>query len=559
MLRIVTVEIRVLGPIEVRTAAGVVTAGEFRSKKSQRVFEVLALAGGQTVTKDGLIDTLWRRRAPVSPAATVEVAVSLLRSTLDRIGAAGVVLTEPGGYRLDPGSVTIDVLEFDRALVAAERLDDVARVELLRGALMSVRGTLLEDEPALDWLAPHRDRARRRVELARLMLGRSALACGDDTSALEIAELAWTAADVVLEDAYAIGAQALVAQGRRSQAVALLAEADARLARERSTTAGPALLAVRQQLERPFELRGGAAPVTIGDELRGVPWPLPFLGRAEVVARVDAAVRAVRSTPSEPAARVAGEWLHLTGRRGMGKSRTLEQIEDHLHRTYPRVTVHRLACHEGDSVVGSLLVARLARSSGVAEAPVDGELFRRLAAHFDAAGATVVLVDDVDRADSASLAVMRSLVASGGAASLVVVTTGGEVPDGADAVPLPLLTAEELAIVGGEAVWRATAGHPTVLSVCARAASTGGVLDVGGTQDLGALVGEMGPIVTQVVRLAARSMDPPRVEDVSALMFIAPVEVAGAVDALVEAGFASVTHDGGIEITLPLLRALFLH
>jgi DNA-binding SARP family transcriptional activator len=558
MLRHVTVEIRLLGPIEVRTTVGAVTARDFRSKKSRRVLEVLALAGGQTVTKDTLIDTLWRKRLPASPAATVEVAVSLLRSVLDRIDAAGVVLTEPGGYRLDPAAVTIDVLEFDRAVVSAERNTDEERVAALGRALATVRGALLEDEPALDWVAPHRDRARRRVELARLMLGHSALARGDDTLAWEVAEAAWTAADVVLEDAYAIGALALLGQGRRSQAAALLGEAEERLARERSTTPGPALLAVRERLERPFELHGATGVIDLPPALLGLPWPVPFLGRAEVLAEVDAVVRdAARGAGAREPGDVTDAWLHLLGTRGMGKTRTLEHLERHLRISSQGVVVYRLQCGVDDAGVESLLAARLARLVGVRDVVVDAGLFVRLATSFEAIGPAVLLLDDLHLADAESRSVLRALVTAGGASTLAMVSAGGAAPSGARSVRLGLLTVDELAAVGDEEVWRATGGHPLALAACARAALAAGRLDEGGTQDLRSIVGEMGPIAAQVVSLAAHAGGQLTVEDVNLLTGVDPSAVDAAVIDLAAAGVVVRRVDGAFEVESSLFRAIF--
>ncbi len=553
MLRPVTVEIRLLGPLEVRAtpaaaarkgvdhATAVVTATDFRSKKSMRVLEVLALAGGQTVTKDALVDTLWRQRTPTHPAATVEVAVSLLRSTLDRIGVASAVLTEPGGYRLDPGSVTIDLLAFDHAVVTAERLPDHERLAVLRDALGSVRGALLENEPPLDWLAAHRDRARRRVELARLMLARTALDCAEPELAFQVAEAAWTDAAVVLEDAYALGAQALLAQGRRSQAAALLALVDERLDRERATTAGPSLLAVRQQLERPFELHGSRSPIRLDPSLQVPVWPVPFLGRTGVL-------DTITQRMGERA------WFHLVGGRGLGKSRVLDEVEARGRST---VMTYRVQCAAGDEAVPSLLAARIARVVGRRDTEVDAALFLRVAESFDSIGPTLLLVDDLHRADPASVAVVRALVSAGGATSLTVVSAGGPAPDAATPLTLERLTPDEVAPVAGAAVWRATAGHPLALVTCARATRSGGVVDDGGTRDLREIVGELGPIPAVVVSLASQAAGAVDAADVSALTEIPVDDVRQAMTELVASGVAVEAGTDAIVVESPLFRAVF--
>ncbi|GAA2810536.1 AfsR/SARP family transcriptional regulator [Kribbella solani] len=78
---------------------------------------VLALAGGATVSTDRLMFALWDEDLPERPLATLQTIVSRLRS---RVGE-GIVLTEPGGYRLAVGADAVDALRFER--LTQEALD----------------------------------------------------------------------------------------------------------------------------------------------------------------------------------------------------------------------------------------------------------------------------------------------------------------------------------------------------------------------------------------------------------------------------------------------------
>ncbi|MFM2078760.1 MAG: hypothetical protein RJA49_2650, partial [Actinomycetota bacterium] len=552
----VPVEIRVLGPLEVRSERGAVSSADFRSRKSVRVLEVLALSGGQIVSKDVLIDTLWRKQHPANPAATVEVAVSLLRSVLATITDDQVVVTEPGGYRLDLDVAVVDMLEFDRALAAAEHHPEAERLTMLQDALSAVRGPLLDGEPAADWLSPHRDRARRRVGIARLLLAQTALRHGDTRLAFAAAEAAWTNAEVVLEEAYAIGATALLLDGQRGDALDLVRAAERRLQIEAGGIPGPALVEVRSRLDAPFELQAGGRSIAIDGALLDLPAPLPYLGREHVHATVDGAVHGV-------VAGTGSVWLHVDGARGRGKTRTLEEIRHRTTAANGARRVETMQVGEGDHEVPLLLAGRMLRlvdpSFVASDDAAGGELFLRLAAALDRAGPMVLLIDDVQWADVASLAVLRSLVAPGGTAALGLVTAGRGARPGTTGTPLllPLLTQDELAAAGVAGAWAATSGHPLVLAACAAAAAGDGRIEPDGIPPLRAIVGDLGPVVHQVVVLLADKGGSWSVEQLIAMTNVGGDAVSRSLVAAVEAGVVRVDSAHTFTIASPLFRAIF--
>ena len=152
----------ILGPFEVADdqGRGVALGGP----KQRSVLAILLLHAGEVVSIERLIDDLWGERPPATAAKTIQVYVSNLRKAL----SDGVVVTQAGGYRLQPKSAEIDLDRF-RALAAEgrgalEAGDPQGAAESLRAALALWRGT-----PLLDFAyEPFAQSEIARLEEARL-------------------------------------------------------------------------------------------------------------------------------------------------------------------------------------------------------------------------------------------------------------------------------------------------------------------------------------------------------------------------------------------------------
>jgi DNA-binding winged helix-turn-helix (wHTH) protein len=129
--------VRVLGGLSVEGH----TEHELGSRKGRTLLKVLALARGEPVNVDRLVDTLWARDMPARPADQVGVLVARLRAVLgtDRIGR------RDGGYRLVADWLDLDELErrVEEAASAmaggrlgAARASALAAVALARGGLL---------------------------------------------------------------------------------------------------------------------------------------------------------------------------------------------------------------------------------------------------------------------------------------------------------------------------------------------------------------------------------------------------------------------------------------
>ncbi|GHC56923.1 SARP family transcriptional regulator [Streptomyces flavofungini] len=134
------VHIMMLGPLEVRTAAG--TAVEVPGTRLRALLSALALEPGRVVTRPRLVDWIWGDRPPADEANALQVLVSRLRRALPD----GSIGAESGGYRLAVAPDAVDVSRFERLVGRARAAEDVPRrAELLRAALELWRGTALAD------------------------------------------------------------------------------------------------------------------------------------------------------------------------------------------------------------------------------------------------------------------------------------------------------------------------------------------------------------------------------------------------------------------------------
>jgi WD40 repeat protein/DNA-binding SARP family transcriptional activator len=155
-------EFRILGPLEVRDAGGVVRLGEGRQRA---LLTLLLLRSNQVVSSDRLVEELWDDEpAPTAPKM-LQKYVSQLRTTLDdrASGADGQrIVTRGKGYLLRVGPDELDATRFEQLLADGRRARAAGRpeaAETLREAAALWRG------PALEEFA---DRPFARADIARL-------------------------------------------------------------------------------------------------------------------------------------------------------------------------------------------------------------------------------------------------------------------------------------------------------------------------------------------------------------------------------------------------------
>jgi DNA-binding SARP family transcriptional activator len=323
---VVSVEFRVLGPLEAAVGGAPVDLGGQR----QRVVLALLLAGaGRVVGLPALVDALWGGAPPPDASRTARAYVHRLRKALPD----DAVLTRPPGYLLRPEPGLLDAARFETlaaagsAELAAGRAGTAA--DWLAAALALWRGEAygeFGDVPAL------------RAEGARLAgLRLAALAdriAADLARGLgaglvpELDEL--TRAHPGHERLWGHLLTALYRAGRRSEALEAYQRARAGLVEESGLEPSPALVEIhRQVLGQDPALLGTARPVVTGAAAPAArPAQLPaatagFAGRQRELAELDRAlagtaavvISAISGTAGVGKTALAVHWAHQVADR----------------------------------------------------------------------------------------------------------------------------------------------------------------------------------------------------------------------------------------------------
>jgi DNA-binding SARP family transcriptional activator len=226
------VDVRLLGPLEVRLEDGPVDLGP---PKQRAVLAMLALEAGRAVSADRLAAGLWGDRLPPSAAKMLQHYVSHLRRALDDGGVR--IVTRGRGYELQLADGEVDA-------VRAERLLEESRP---REALALWRG-----EPLAD-LADELFAAAEIRRLQELRLRASELAIDADLAAGRHAELigeldALVAANPLRERVHAQRMLALYRANRQSEALGAYRAARAGLVEQIGVEPGAELRRLHEQI-----------------------------------------------------------------------------------------------------------------------------------------------------------------------------------------------------------------------------------------------------------------------------------------------------------------------
>ena len=167
---------RVLGPLEA-TYAGV--AIPLAGGRQRAVLALLVCEVGHPVPVERLVDGLWGEAVPSGAVTSVQTYVFHLRQLLEpgraRGSAGSVLVTVPGGYRLDVDRRCVDLARFEDGVAAGDaamkRHEPDRAVEAYSEALSLWRGDVLADLSDYDFVAPHRarlDELRAAAQQSRL-------------------------------------------------------------------------------------------------------------------------------------------------------------------------------------------------------------------------------------------------------------------------------------------------------------------------------------------------------------------------------------------------------
>ncbi|MBV9796028.1 MAG: AAA family ATPase [Actinobacteria bacterium] len=272
------------------------------SRKGRLVLCVLALARGQPVPADVLVDTLWGDAPPTRPEDQLAVLISRLRSVLGR----DRIQHHDRGYLLacdwlDASELAALVEEIDRRRAAGNVLGAAAAARI---ALSLLRGYRPPPVPG-DWAQLRLAELDRLVGRARPAAATALLEAGDWMAAADAAAAA-VAADGYDEASLRILLRAYVAGGQVASALASYAAARDRLAGELGTDPSPPTVALYTAILR------GELPALAPSPARR---PAGLIGRDAELAYLDTVAGRARYGPTEI--------VVVDGEAGIGKTALL--------------------------------------------------------------------------------------------------------------------------------------------------------------------------------------------------------------------------------------------
>ena len=295
-------DIRILGPIEVRANGEALPLGGLRERALLALF---ALSPGQTISTDRLIDELWGEDLPANPSNALQALVSRLRRA---VGSDAVVTRAPG-YFLDVPPEAVDATRF-RALVdaAGNETDLAVRSQLFGEALSLWRGPAFAEFP-FEEFAQRESSTLEELRLAAIE-GRIAADLESGGGAELVPELEQLVAAHPLRESLRVSQMlALYRAGRQAEALRAYTAARDVLGEELGIEPGPELQALEESiLTQDASLHPSQPDDTPAPRRAQLPARLAsFVGREEEMAQVAAAFATSRL-------------VTLTGTGGAGKT-----------------------------------------------------------------------------------------------------------------------------------------------------------------------------------------------------------------------------------------------
>lgn len=315
------------------------------TRKSQALLAFLALPPGRAHGRDKLASLLWGDMADREARGGLRQALSALR----KLSTGPTVLVLDGdGVALDPASVDVDVLEFERR-VAEATPDALARAVTLYGGDL-LESLALREAPFEEWLLAERERLRQLAldAFAKLLRHQRNSGALDDavTTALRLLAL-----DPLQEPVHRVLMRLYVERGRRAAALRQYQLCVSALARELRVEPERATKQLYQEV-----LRQRNAPLTtdvetpepeeivsasprVHDDV--LPRDVPFVGRDSEMLRV----RDILDHEWTDGVRIVA----VIGEAGVGKSRLVAEVAAEGSARHGRVLVGR--CHEAEQIL----------------------------------------------------------------------------------------------------------------------------------------------------------------------------------------------------------------
>ncbi|WP_214107124.1 AfsR/SARP family transcriptional regulator [Acrocarpospora catenulata] len=427
----------------------------------------LICAGEHVVSTDRFIDDLWQGQPPARALSALQVYVSNLRRVLEPERAprtpATVLVSAPPGYRLQLDADAVDAWRFPKLVEAAVALlgegEPAKAQQVLDEALALWKGPAFAEFADEDWAAPEASRLEEMRIMAVEYRAEAGLALGRHAELVPELER-HIAAHPLRENAVRLLALAYYRSGRQAEALASLRRTRATLAEELGVDPGPALRALEVDILTHSD--GLAAPMAVAAPAHPTAPTAHMIGRAAEFARLVAAAEQARQ-----GFRVA--WLG--GEPGEGKSTLADSLVRRLGDEGWPVAVGRCPETLGgvppawawSEVLRDLfsvcppepgIEARLAPLLREDSAEVGQFWLAQAVGDYleSVPGPLLLVLEDVHRADDATLQLLRHLAARLAGTPVLVVLTHRPSEAGEDltaaAAALAVQTAENVTLRG---------------------------------------------------------------------------------------------------------------
>jgi DNA-binding SARP family transcriptional activator/tetratricopeptide (TPR) repeat protein len=436
------IEVRLLGRFAVVLEGQEIPLRTFGGRLVRQLIRLLVTRRGVHIPKDMLAEGLWGDHPPADPAGNLEILVSRARRAL---GDPSLILTGPGGYAFtDDDRCWVDGDEFVARVESGHRELAAGRhataLRAFDSALELWSGDPLMEDAYTDWAQEYR-RDLSRTHLEALEGGAAAaLAVGDPVLAVGLAQQA-VGADPLREAGRLLLIHALADSSDTAGALAAFEDLRSRFAEELGLDPSSRALELHGRILRGEPLTLPRAALR-ADEL-------PFAGR-------EAELAAALSAGRDPGFRV----LLVSGTSGAGKSRLL--LETVAKASVPTVLASAFLPGQDEPWALARTLLRQALDSSAGASLTENEAWamrevlpelhgddltvtrptnpaadrsfaiatavRIIAAAVEEGG--LVLVDDVQWADSTSLSLLQALLLRVAGLGLVLAFRAEDVPEG---------------------------------------------------------------------------------------------------------------------------------
>jgi predicted ATPase/DNA-binding SARP family transcriptional activator len=319
------VRIRLLGGFAVEHDGAVVPDEAWRLRRARTLVKLLALAPGQRLHRERVIDLLWPEREPVAAANSLHQVLHAARRALSSTGEPLAGVLELSGELVvlhNDGPLEVDADAFTQAAARALQTHDPVDV---RAALAQYSGELLPEDPYEQWVSVRRDELGA-THRALLVEHAGLLAGSGNAEAATLALGQVLEADPLHEPAVRALMTILSGSGRRSEALSRYERLRDQLEHAYGTHPDPQTRQLfRELLEHTAEPVEPTVRSTgrLPDRRHNLPPSLSsFVGRLRELAEIRRLLGRTRI-------------LTLTGPGGAGKTRLAEELGRRVVDSFP--------------------------------------------------------------------------------------------------------------------------------------------------------------------------------------------------------------------------------